>query len=69
MLNKVEYVCNVTLTKIRGCNVLSPSSIHLTDKEVKRFVLDVMEPGDEVVIKKMTYEEFLASLPDKGVRE
>lgn len=69
MKNKVEYVCNVTLTKIRGSNVLSPSCIHLTDKEVKRFVLDVMEPGDEVVIKKMTYEEFLASLPNEGVRE
>lgn len=69
MKNKVQYVCKVTLTKIRGSNVLAPSSIHLTDKEVKRFVLDVMEPGDEVIIKKMTYEEFLASLPDEDVRE
>ena len=28
-----------------------------------------VKPGDEVIIKKMTYEEFLASLPDEDVRE
>ena len=69
MKNKVQYVCKVTLTKIKGSNVLAPSSIYLMDNELKKSVLDTMEPGDEVIIKKMTYEEFLASLPDKDVRE
>ena len=69
MKNKVQYVCKVTLTKIKGSNVLAPSSIHLMDYEVKKSVIDVMEPGDEVVIKKMTYEQFLASLPDEDVRD
>ena len=68
MKNDVQYVCKVTLTKIKGSNVLAPSSIHLRDDEVKKSVLDVMEPGDEVVISKMTYEQFLASLPDEDVR-
>lgn len=69
MRNKVQYVCRVTITKIRGSNVLAPSSIYLMDNELKKSVLDTMEPGDEVVIKKITYEEFLASLPDKEVKE
>lgn len=69
MKNKVQYVCKVTLTKIKGSNVLAPSSIHLMDNEVKKSVLDVMEPGDEVVISKMTYEQFLASLPDEDVKD
>lgn len=69
MKNKIKYVCRVTITKIRGSNVLAPSSIYLMDNELKKSVLDTMEPGDEVVIKKITYEEFLASLPDKEVKE
>ena len=69
MKNKIQYVCRVTITKIRGSNVLAPSSIYLMDNELKKSVLDTMEPGDEVVIKKITYEEFLASLPDKEVKE
>ena len=69
MKNNSDYVCKVTITKIRGCNVLAPSSMYFGDTEIKNFVIDTMEPGDEVVIKKMTYEEFLASLPDEDVKE
>lgn len=69
MKNSNDYVCKVTITKIRGCNVLAPSSMYFGDTEIKNFVIDTMESGDEVIIKKMTYEEFLKSLPDKEVEE
>ncbi len=65
---KHEYVCKVVLVKVKGSNVV-PSALYLHDYELKSSVLDVMEPGDEIIVTTMTYEEFLKALPDKDVRE
>ena len=59
MKKKCQYVCKIVLTKIRGSNVLIPSTLFLYDDEVKPYIMDTMEAGDEVIITKMTYDDFV----------